>query len=81
MWQQVEAEYTGLPRENVSKFVAGCISCQCRALQRNEAEPVQIVATDVFSRVQVDLIDMTMKESGDHKYILHLRIISPSFIV
>lgn len=72
MMKKINSLYSCLPKSAVKTFLEGCIGCQCRAAQVNEAEPQQILAKDVFSRVQVDLIDMTMKPSSGNRYIVHL---------
>ena len=69
---RIEQEYYGISREYVQEFCKTCPICELRK-PKTVHEPLRpIIASGVWQRIQVDLIDMRHSPDGEYCYIGHV---------
>jgi hypothetical protein len=69
----VHEELYGLKRNDVKWLINHCQLCQVNRSNSTRAPLNPIIATEVYERVQADLIDMRHQPDGHNKWILHIK--------
>ncbi|CAF2059664.1 unnamed protein product [Rotaria magnacalcarata] len=72
-WKEVKAKYSWIPYDAVMLFIKLCDSCSSRQNFAKSSATKQILSIDYLSRIQISLIDMTSRPSGNFKWILHTK--------
>ncbi|CAF2059662.1 unnamed protein product [Rotaria magnacalcarata] len=70
---RVKAKYSWIPYDAVMLFIKLCDSCSSRQNFAKSSATKQILSIDYLSRIQISLIDMTSRPSGNFKWILHTK--------
>ena len=72
-FQKVDEQNFGITRVEVRSNLEHCSTCVKKLIQKSKPPLKPIVETELWSRVQVDLIDMTGNADGQFKWICHIR--------
>ncbi|KAL5505829.1 hypothetical protein EMCRGX_G007339 [Ephydatia muelleri] len=70
--KEVQSLYSYIPRVVVEKYVSLCSTCSLRKPQHTKAPLRPIIADGLFSRIQIDLIDMRHMPHNGCNWILHI---------
>ncbi|KAL5471109.1 hypothetical protein EMCRGX_G029188 [Ephydatia muelleri] len=71
-YAKVQSLYSYIPRVVVEKYVSLCSTCSLRKPQHTKAPLRPIIADGLFSRIQIDLIDMRHMPHNGCNWILHI---------
>jgi hypothetical protein len=68
-FEQVQLRYLGIPRTIVEMFRKFCYVCD-KQMSQPRLKP--IISSEIFERVQLDLVDMRSNPDGEYQWVGHM---------